>query len=78
MKCEHEGCGEEAYDYYCGGGAIERFELCRAHLAAWLRKKADEVEGKIECGLCDGVGKDGLGACPRCGGTGKEACHERP
>lgn len=81
MKCEHEGCGSNAsslivvkiYNYrskdeeYSGN-------YCRSHLAAWLREKADEVEGVRECEACGGYGITGVNWCNRCAschGTGR-------
>jgi hypothetical protein len=59
MKCEHKGCGEEATAEAIlgpfgrmgeGHPAIRDVCMCPAHLAAWLREKADEVEGVKERG----------------------------
>lgn len=62
MKCEHEGCDGEAVLVRCiiEGKTSEAFlariyrspNLCRSHLAAWLREKADEVEGVSKCSVC--------------------------
>lgn len=77
MKCEHEGCEEESaatikieitFDRGRYGG------MCRSHLAAWLREKADEVEGVRECEACGGYGITGVNWCNRCAschGTGR-------
>lgn len=73
MKCEHEGC-KEAPCHECIAYTEGLRWFCRAHLAAWLRAKADEVEGVRVCETCEGDGSHpvfGAHDCPTCNGTGR-------
>jgi hypothetical protein len=86
MKCEHEGCVVEGVGRACvdldyasvpeeGCASTEASEFsCPAHLTAWLREKADEVEGVKECVTCDGHGlrlEPTSRNCKECHGAGR-------